>query len=351
MWNIKKLAILLILLAGIVACQPQAEEALPTLAGLPTELPSNTPTDTPTFTVTPSPTTTLTPTITRTPTSTWTAIPSATSTFTLTPTPSVTATFTLTFTPSASPTFTLTPTSVLPIINNFSANVTTAQAGSQINLRWDAVGDSFRIERLDSQGGVQETFGGLTATGTLSVTLPTTGTSAIYRLTAERGGLSDSFSVPITLSCITPWFYGDTFAPSGIGCPAGPAQTLTGAFQPFQTGVMIHYTDGVQNRVCGLQVENMAYLCYQNGWDGSTITPDSPPAGFFSPKQMFNWAYYNTNASGGLWNTKIGWGTTDIDGNPITLQMDSQNRLFLGTPQGVYYLNGNVNSGVWTKIK
>lgn len=340
------------LMLPLVACSGGAQEqaALPTLVEFPTLPPTATPTDT--FTPSPTPSPTLTPTATTTPSPT----PTASFTPSLTFTPSITPTFTLTPTFTASPTATATDTPpftntpALPVITSFTASTATATPGAQVTLTWAASADTARIERVNASGQVQETFP-VSPNGTLLVTIPNAGgTQVIYRLVAARAGRETSLALPIAVSCASPWFFATP--PPDAGCPTGPSVVVPGAFQPFQTGFMVHIIITSQNinRVYGAQNENNIYLAYTNLWDGTTIIPGSPPLGLLDAQGVFNWAYNNTLASAGTWNQKIGWAIGNIDTNSRTVQFGADGSVYIGTPAGVYRFMGTAVSGTWSKV-
>lgn len=360
MSSLYRIFLLSLIMVMVVACGNQEEDPLPTLAIVPSATITDTPTITPTFTETPTqtpsdtPTPTLTPTITPSPTSTLTFTPSVTATptltltFTLTPTFTTTPTSTQTFTPTA------TETPPVPIINFFQSNVAQASPGSQVTLRWSASAETVQILQLQlGTNTAIQTFA-VPPVGSQVVTLPTAGSQAQYRLVAERNAQQTTTDILITLTCPQNWFFSVT-APGG-DCPSGTATSVVGAFQLFERGIMFMYTNqSATQRVCGLQNEQNRYLCYDNGWDGSTIisVPEGPPPGGLSePDDMFNWAFDSTLASGGKWIDKIGWATIgSADNNPVTVQYDTQNRLYIRVPNGTYFLNGSPTSGTWTKIE
>ncbi|MBZ0290035.1 MAG: hypothetical protein K8I30_20590, partial [Anaerolineae bacterium] len=286
---VNRVIVLLVVLAFIFsACQPQAAEQiaeLPTLAVLPSLTPSSTFTATPTatFTVTPTPTSTptatLTPTTTNTPTSTVTVTASTTPTNTLTFTP------TFTNTPVATNTPTLTPTPNTPQIITFTTSVGSGAPNTTALLRWTTVADSARIDQLNQQGAVMQTFP-IAPTGELSVVLPANaGRQVIFRLVALRGGQEVSQSLPITITCSVSWFFGDQFAPQAANCPTAVGAIATGAFQPFERGVMLYTNANGLNRTYALINQNNSYVSYGNGWDGNSQpwSLGDPPSGLHAP--------------------------------------------------------------------
>jgi len=356
MSNISRILIFLMIMILVAACDTQ-EEDLPTLAIVPSATASYTPTITPTpsptetFTPSATPTNTLTFTPTLSPTNTLTFTPTLTATFTVSPT------FTLTHTPTSTPTFTQTPTPTatntpnVPIISSFTSSVNTAAPGSQVTFSWSAQADTVTLQQLQNATTVLQSFT-VAQTGSQLITLQNTGGDARFRLVANRGTNQTISEIIITVTCSTTWFF-NVNAPGGA-CPSGGATSVVGSYQPFERGIMFMYTNqqGVQ-RVCGLQNQNNRYLCYANGWDGSTEPfTDSAPGGLDEPDDMFNWAFDSTLASGGTWVDIIGWATTGSpNNNNVTTQYDTNNRLYIRVPNGTYFLNGDASSGTWTKIE
>lgn len=345
----RKQAIWLVVVGVLLAaCTP--EEPLPTLAALPTA----TDTFTPTATFTPSNTPTATPTATATntftPTATVTNTPTVTPTITNTPRPSPTPTNTLTLTPSATPTPPVTPTAALPSIITFNANVTTAAPGAQAILRWEADADTATLELLNPQGVVlSSTIVPTLATQT--VTLPTVGNAAIYRLTATRGGNSTALSVTITLqpACPIAWFF-TTTPPANIGCPAAQPISYNGSFQPFQSGAFFRVQIPGLDRVCGMQNDLQQYACYPFTVFSGT-PPATPPAGLLPPGADFAHPFYTQLALGGLWYNVIGWGTAPELITAITTQLGADNRLYIQLPIGVFSFDNALTQGPIVRVQ
>lgn len=342
------------LLILVASCQQGAQEVgeLPTLMVLPTETPTSTPTSTPTPTATP--TATSTPTNTATPTNTLTFTPSVTFTATITATSTITPTFTMTATatPTNTPPATATPNA--PQILSFTASATTVPPNSSVTLNWNTISDTARIDQLNQQGAVMQTFPVLPS-GTLPVTVPgNTGKLVVYRLAVQRGGQEVTLSVAITIQCSISWFFGDQYAPANAGCPTSSGSVGEGRFQQFERGYMIYVNANGLNTAYGLAAQDNRYISYINGWDGVTSEPcsDNPPTGFFEPKGIFNWMYCRTNAPVGTWNQAIGWGTSDRDSNQRTIQFEEGTGAFYidSTIGSVFRFNGP-SPNTWTKIK
>ncbi|MDX2160936.1 MAG: hypothetical protein SF162_06385 [bacterium] len=332
----------------------------PTLTRTPTA------TDSPTATATPTPTITLTPTATDTPTATRTALPSdtptatptrtltPTATFTRTPIPTATATATATFTP------TLTPTATIPApqIFSFVASPTLTAPNGTIFLTWSGEGEIARIETLNVQGFATQIIP-VPVTGNYSiVAAPQTGRVINFRLVITRGGQETSRNAVVQIACSTSYFFGDTLAPTAP-CPGGPVSVVSGAYQPFQFGIMLYVNGNVSgtaiNRIYGLISTNSTYGSAQNGWDGTTIREETPPTNFFRPQQMFNWFYYNTLAPVGGWNSALGWATQNIDTSARSIQYEGAvggaNPFYIDAPGGLVFRFSGGDSGTWSRIR
>lgn len=341
--------ILIPLLIIVTACQPQPAEVveLPTLAVLPSFTPSDTPLPA-TDTSTPTPTHTPTDTPTFTPTFTVTA--SQTPTVTLTHTSTVTPTFTLTPTSTATHTPVATATPNVPQILDFTASSTSVAPNTNITLRWSTIADSARIDQLNQQGAVVQTFS-VPPTGEIAVAVPgNLGRLVVYRLAALRGGQEITRSIPVTITCSIAWFFGNEFAPIGSGCPAAVGAVASGKFQPFERGVMIYVTANGLNRIYGLINDGSRYTSFTSGWDGNSMDYDSPPGGLYRPSNEFRWAFLNTNAPGNTWQNALGWATSEINRDARTIQFEDTGAFYIDSPIGVYRFSGG-DTGTWVKIK
>lgn len=228
--------------------------------------------------------------------------------------------------------------------------MTTGQAGSQAQLRWEAVGDSATLELLNNVGGII-TSTSVPLIGSTSVVLPTTGSQAIYRLTVVRGANATNLSLSIALQplCTTAWFF-TTTPPPAIGCPAAIAQSYIGSYQPFERGAFFRIVIGALDRVCGIQNDLQLYTCYAytvySGTPSVTPVPNTS-----APAPEFAAAYYNNLAIGGTWTTVIGWGMTGANATPLNAQLGQNNKLYIQLPLGIYEFDGTLTSGALVKVQ
>ncbi|HVU12055.1 MAG TPA: hypothetical protein VHD90_12295 [Phototrophicaceae bacterium] len=374
------LAIALILMAACT--QAPVPQTVPTLAVLPSPTPTDTasPTPIPTWTNTPTATDTATSTFTATATDTATATltftpsltntpsvtPSNTPTFTLTPTNTVTPspTDTATFTPSPTntntPTSTFTPTPIPsptiqgPNIVSFGSSMTSVFANTSITLAWVTDGDQARLDELNAQGAVITSLN-VFPSGQQSISVPgNLGKTITFRLTVTRNGVQASQSLPITIACQYQLFFGQQYAPANAGCPTPPI-TSDGRYQSFERGVMFYVSGNGLNHVYGLQYDQSLYVGYTNGWDGSTLNTAAAPSGRFMPQEMLNWAYYNTLAPIGSWNSALGWATANIVNQQRTIQWENgiggSNPFYLDSPDGGIYRFSGGDSGTWSRLR
>jgi hypothetical protein len=221
-------------------------------------------------------------------------------------------------------------------------------------LTWNAIADTARIDQLNQQGAVVQSFS-VIPSGSLPVTVPgNLGRVVVYRLAVQRAGQEVTFSLAITIQCSHSWFFGDQFAPPNAGCPTAVGAVASGHFQQFERGYMIYITANGLNLVYGLVFQDNRFIAYLNSWDGVTIETcaNNPPSGFIAPKNVFNWAYCKTNAPIGSWSQSIGWATTDLNSDNRTIQFEdnSTGAFYIDTPVGVFRFNGP-SPNTWTKIK
>jgi hypothetical protein len=343
--------VILVLAAGCQQAAPETGE-LPTLMVLPTETSTNTPTPTPSPTNTPTPTNTSTPTNTVTPTNTLTSTPSATFTPSITSTSTITPTFTPTPTNTATNTPPASATPNAPQILSFTSSATTVQANSSVTLTWSSIADTARIDQLNAQGAVVQTFT-VIPNGQLPVTVPgNSGKLVVYRLAVQRAGQEVSLSVGITIQCSMAWFFGDQYAPANSGCPQAAAVTGPARFQPFERGYTFYINASNLNTVYGLANQDNRYINYGMSWDQTTAynCAGSPPGGKFAPQGVFDWMYCNTNAPVGTWSQAVGWATTNLNTDQRTIQFEQGTGAFyIDSPVGVFRFSGSPNN-TWQKI-
>jgi hypothetical protein len=413
------------LVPALLGCTPAPEElgALPTLIELPTEtetlIPTETLTPSPTETATnteipsdtPTPTQSLTATVDTTGTAvslttvalaeqdmTSTAIADLSQQVQQTQTALAASNAASTANPVATGTVTLGPDA--PRINVFEADPSTAAVGASIILRWDTIADVVRVERLNINGQVVQTFS-VTPIGQLPVTIPANeGNTITYRLTGIRGVQEVSAVVTVAVSdgtipigtpatpvipatpgtgtpggvtnCSVNWFFGNEFAPTEAGCPTAPAIQVAGAYQPFERGLMIYlaYPPATVGTVYALvndpaQPTQGSVSQYTNGWDNTSTfasygCASAPPAGLYEPQLMLAWAYCTQLAPGGFWSTVLGYATNLIDTSQRNVQFDASGAVYVdvpdafGTTTSIYRIvpvsQGQLSSQ-WTRIR
>jgi hypothetical protein len=231
--------------------------------------------------------------------------------------------------------------------------------GTTVIFGWQANGDSARLDQLNAGGAVLTSFP-VAVTGQYPLVVPgDLGRQLVYRLVVFKNGRETSLNVPLTITCPIAYFFGDALAPSTAPCPAAQPSTGTGAYQPFQRGVMLYVNAPVNNtplnRIYGLVATDLRYGSAVNSWDGSTIRDDNQPAGLFDPEQMFNWFYYNTLAPIGGWNEALGWATATIDTSSRTIQYEGTiggtSAFYIDAPGGAVFRLSGGDSGSWTRIR
>ena len=347
-------AFIIIITILFAACTPQSQVVeLPTVAVLPSLTPSSTSTSTPSPTHTLTPTPTLTPTTTDTPTNTPTFTPTLSATPSVTRTPSITPTHTLTHTPTATDTPVATNTPDAPQITSFSASTTSAAPNASVTLRWVSVSDTARIDQMNQQGAVVNSFS-VTPSGELPVAIPAkSGRLVVYRLVALRGGQQAQQSIPITITCANPWFFGNELAPPNSGCPTTVGSIGDGKFQPFQRGFMIYVNANGVNTIYGLQNDGNRYVSFVSGWDGTGFPEygEPPNSSLIKPREQFRWAFLDTLAPVGTWESAIGWGTSEINRDSRTIQFEESGAFYIDGPNNAVFRFSGGSSGTWSRLR
>ncbi len=328
-----------------------------------TEAPTETPIPTLTPSATPPPTETPIPTInpfvvTRTAAigaiQTRIALSLTPPTAAPTPTPPPTDTPLPTATPPPTDTPAPTPTSAEPRILSFAASQLSGVVGAAIIYTWQAEADSARLETLNGAGQIIESIP-VQPTGNATLLIPANAGRIIsYRLVVGRAGIERSALLNVTVLCQFSYFFGDQFAPPDAACPIDFGAAGAGAIQNFERGIMIYVNANNRNEIYGMVNQGGLFIRRLNGWDGTTLDETEPPPGLIAPRQMFNWAYYNTLAPVGTWNQAVGWGTTEIDLSQRTIQFESNmTRFYIDAPGGIVFrftITG-ADIGTWARIR
>ena len=118
---------------------------------------------------------------------------------------------------------------------------------------------------------------------------PTTNAPAAPAPTSTAAaGLTAPVSNAPAGSCGTDYF----FAPAPAGCPRFPAQTASGASQPFEHGQMVWLPNGDLNGAALIYVlyDNGLYDVFVDSWQDGDLLSDEGlvvPAGFYQPLRGF----------------------------------------------------------------
>lgn len=175
-----------------------------------------------------------------------------------------------------------------PVINNFQANVTTADPGDTIELRWETSNAvTVTLYHLMPTGQFGS-FWHVSPTGMMTYTIsPLARNHSDFALFASNaGGQWTQASVQIMLVCPDVWF----FNPAPQSCPATAAETGPGAEQLFEHG-----------RMLWVESQDLIYVLFDDGqthrwypyldvWEEGMLEIDPtivPPAGYYQPSRGF----------------------------------------------------------------
>ncbi len=361
--RVTRLVSSLLVLILIVACAPQQQFVLPTVALLPSDTvtftptttltPSDTPTPRPTFTFTSTPTPitpTLTPSNTPPPseTPTITLTPSNTASLTLPPTNTFTPTFTFTPRPTRTPrppTLTFTPT-VMPVITEFRSDLNIVPSGGQTVLYWQADADQITLELVTANGTVVSSDK-VDPKGQRPVLVTTNlGLSVIYRLTAKRGKNTVTRQLTITVQCPQNWF----FTPAPGECATQPPIQTGIKFQQLERGVAFYVP--TSNNVYLLHNGDNRVNAYLNDWNFAPLPVYPPPGTLIQPTVEIGYVWLNKRWSdGATLDGVMGWATAVQQVYNGTIQQGTVNSdLYIKGPNGQVYKLALAGTGTWSVV-
>ncbi|MEP7293748.1 MAG: hypothetical protein ABI835_18315 [Chloroflexota bacterium] len=344
MVGMKKLMLLIaLLLAGCGGAPTPVVEIIPTLAVLPTRLPSVT------LSVVPSETASSVP-----PSATATASSTATlaASDTLPPAGSVTAVMTSTGTPSE----TYTPSATLSLTPSLTITNTITPTPSQTFTP---------MPDLDGIGMLALLLGRATVLPPEQLYNPPTLTAVAFAaqtLIAGGGALSptpvsgvpDAGSTLPPVNCASPppasLTSADPSLTGFVGCPLGATFTTTTAVQSFERGSML-YIQGSPNSIYVLTLDGR-FRRYEDTWI-SGVDPETggetPPLGLIEPKRGFGKVWrLNLDARGAL-----GWGVNEEQGATSSALLFERGRaIFLPQRGETYVLSDDPGgqSGSWRTV-
>ena len=347
----KRLSLLLIAVLWLTAaCGGGNVAEVPTEVQIPTRTPTDTP---PPPTDTPLPTDTPFPTWTPTLTATHTLTPSDTPTSTLTPSDTPTPTASLTLTPSDTPTPTATATPAEPSIVRFEVTPERVEQGGDVQIRWDAIGDTVLVQILDGEARPLRAVS-LDTSGERTITLPDgLQDLAILSLQARRGETVARQDRVLVVLCRFNWFFnvGDV---SSVGCPEAAPITAIGRYQTFERGYMLYIP--TTNQIYALYggTASGTWVAYNNSGGGSLL--DDPPDNLFNAQNEFTYTWNNINApTQRAWRQEIGYGTAPAVQAQVSVQDERNSRIFyMGTADGLLFrmefYPQQLTVGTWRRV-
>jgi hypothetical protein len=279
----------------------------PSLAPTSTPVPP-TPTPAP-----PTPTPAPTPTLTSAP-PTPTPVPTPTS-LPSTPTPVPPAP-----TPSPVPTPTPTPGEG-PVIVCFGANVTEADPGDTITLKWQSSGGTGATLYHLLRSGQYGRFWEVEPTGSMDYAIPAESRNweGFELFVHDDAGRSARAGLTVVLRCPDTWF----FSPAPDECPSGPPIFSDGAEEHFERGVMLW--NRAEGRIYVLFDDDgyIGWRAFVDEWEEGEPESDPnivPPAGLYQPVRGF----------GRVWREepgvrdRLGWAVDVEVGYPTAIQRTSR---------------------------
>jgi hypothetical protein len=128
---------------------------------------------------------------------------------------------------------------------------------------------------------------------------------ARFRLEAVTGDEIVTATLAVDITCAQVWLGGTGALPI---CPEEPARTVSAAFQPFEHGAMIWFSDTAQIYVL---TDDRRLRVYQDAFVDGMADPDAEaPEGLFAPVRGFGRLWNALGASAG----QLGWATAPEQG-------------------------------------
>lgn len=207
-----------------------------------------------------------------------------------------------------------------PQINYFEADVTVADPGDTIELRWGTTNAvSVTLYHLLPTGQLGM-FWNVVVTGTMTYTIsPLARNHTDFMLFATNaGGEWTADSLQIELICPDTWF----FAPAPAICPAAPAEFGLGAEQQFEHGTMVWVQS--QDLIYVLFADGQSYQWYpyMDEWEeGMPVTDPTivPPPGYWQPERGFGLVWREQMGV----RDRLGWAVASEVGYETAVQRTS----------------------------
>lgn len=131
------------------------------------------------------------------------------------------------------------------------------------------------------------------------------------------------------VTCAYPWIRGVEIE----RCADAPPDSVTGAYQSFEGGVMLWFSDS--HIIYFLQNDTHRVMTFEDTYrEGELIETGTPPDGFFAPVRGFSkiWTYLQENGQ------DVGWALEPEVGAELLRQPAGRvsYTTYIGTPDGVY---------------
>lgn len=239
-----------------------------------------------------------------------------------------------TLTPGPTPTHTPTPgPNPITEIFQFNASANTVFPGQTVTLNWDVRHASFVNIRaaITSPNTSDAAASNLPLVGSTTLTIPpsvptnTTG-RLVLEVFTESNIPAMTRELPLTVACRHDFFTGNT-----DDCRTADAQTISAAYQPFESGLMIWRSDTRQ--VYGLHHSGAAFLETEHYDTAQPLWEGDIPPGLLRPERGFGQVWSSIAAI----RDNFGWATAAEQGYSATFQRGQNGTLeitYFSLPDG-----------------
>ncbi len=224
-----------------------------------------------------------------------------------------------------------------PVIVSFTVTPTTIERGDTVRLTWN-VQNTTSVNLSRGALGVPVDLGTYPPIGALDYTALS---ADVYEIpfsvipVDEMGRKSQTVRqvLTVTIRCPYTYFFGATSVADVAGtCPLDAVQTVPGAFQTFEQGMMIWRSD--THEILVLYPDGR-YWPFADTWtDGEPdAVTETPPTGRYAPVRGFGklWASENSGNDATPLRQKVGWATAPETSYTIQVQTIAfKNRYYAG---------------------
>ena len=238
------------------------------------------------------------------------------------------------------------------LIRSFSASEPAIQNQDNLSFTWDATGSEAYFYQCPANADDNDCPRSPTTNSMPlqhEVTLSDFPYAGTYRFRLEVRGLGQRVTkdLSVEVTCSQRWLGPMTGA---AACPAEPARSLSGAWQPFQGGVMMWFRDTKEIWVM-TNVDHRLLVFKDTYIEGEPNPADEAPEGLFTPERGFGKVWRTIGGT----ESALGWAMSPETGIDTARQQAgsrSYTQFIQGPGDTVYSVTRipQLGLGLWEKV-